>query len=100
MAGQITIPIVKSTGGESGRAQAETVSLSLEKARPATLALHADESLQTDNDIAPAIHVSTTFRYPEDPDELNPFYGRQIAVSWTSRLWTHRLDWCLIRTAY
>ncbi len=41
---------------------------------PATLALHADDPLNTVEDVAPPIHVSTTFRYPKDPERLRPFH--------------------------
>lgn len=58
----------------------------LQHARSATLALHADESLELENDIAPSIHVSTTFRYPKNPDELKPFYDREIGVSQVHRI--------------
>jgi cystathionine beta-lyase/cystathionine gamma-synthase len=39
---------------------------------PATLALHADHSLRLNPDVAPPLHVSTTFWYPSDPDALIP----------------------------
>jgi hypothetical protein len=38
--------------------------------KPDTLAIHADDSLNTHTDVAPALHVSTTFRY--DNSKLNP----------------------------
>lgn len=37
---------------------------------PATLAIHGDDWLNKGADVAPAMHVSTTFRYSHDPDEL------------------------------
>jgi hypothetical protein len=37
---------------------------------PATLAIHADDVLNNVTDVAPPLHVSTTFRYPKDPNEL------------------------------
>ncbi|KAF2454722.1 hypothetical protein BDY21DRAFT_352562 [Lineolata rhizophorae] len=37
-----------------------------------TLAIHADDEINTYNDVAPALHVSTTFRYASNPDELEP----------------------------
>ncbi|KAF2755481.1 PLP-dependent transferase [Pseudovirgaria hyperparasitica] len=40
-----------------------------------TLALHADDILNSTTDVAPALHVSTTFRYPENPDDLVPING-------------------------
>ncbi|KAK5005547.1 hypothetical protein LTR28_007584 [Elasticomyces elasticus] len=39
---------------------------------PSTLAMHADDSINDSTDVAPALHVSTTFRYPDDPDALRP----------------------------
>jgi len=41
---------------------------------PATLAVHADDPLNTQlADVAPPLHVSTTFRYTSKPSELRPF---------------------------
>ena len=41
---------------------------------PATISVHADDVLNTRlTDVAPPIHVSTTFRYPSDPTQLRPF---------------------------
>ena len=37
---------------------------------PSTKALHADDTLNQVTDVAPPIHLSTTFRYPNDPDQL------------------------------
>ncbi|RAH64759.1 putative transsulfuration enzyme family protein [Aspergillus aculeatinus CBS 121060] len=41
-------------------------------AHPATLALHADDPLHLVTDVAPPIHLSTTFRFPDNPDDLIP----------------------------
>lgn len=38
-----------------------------------TLAVHGDDPLNDSTDVAPAMHVSTTYRYPEDPNKLVPF---------------------------
>ncbi|KAE8353859.1 Cys/Met metabolism PLP-dependent enzyme-domain-containing protein [Aspergillus coremiiformis] len=38
----------------------------------ATHALHADEALNVVSDVAPPLHLSTTFRYPDDPEDLVP----------------------------
>lgn len=41
---------------------------------PATLSVHADDPLNTQlTDVAPPLHVSTTFRYGSDPSQLRPF---------------------------
>ncbi|KAL9122734.1 MAG: hypothetical protein Q9187_000715 [Circinaria calcarea] len=37
-----------------------------------TQAIHADDHLKSVNDVAPPLHVSTTFRYAENPEDLKP----------------------------
>ena len=37
-----------------------------------TLTLHADDHLNRSTDVAPPIHLSTTFRYASDPNDLVP----------------------------
>jgi hypothetical protein len=74
-----TVPIIGGNG-DSEQVKAESLSLALRDARPATLAVHADEGLRLVDDIAPPIHVSTTYKYPDDPEKLMPFYGRDIGV--------------------
>lgn len=34
--------------------------------------VHADDGISTHRAVAPAMHVSTTFRYNDDPDQLQP----------------------------
>ncbi|RFU80158.1 cystathionine beta-lyase cystathionine gamma-synthase [Trichoderma arundinaceum] len=43
---------------------------------PETLALHADDELDVSNDVAPPLHVASTFRFPSDPEELVPLRYR------------------------
>ena len=38
----------------------------------ATLGIHADDPINDVTDVAPALHVSSTFRYPSDPNLLEP----------------------------
>jgi cystathionine gamma-synthase len=38
----------------------------------ATHGIHADDRINIYSDVAPAIHTSTTFRYPRDPAKLQP----------------------------
>jgi cystathionine beta-lyase/cystathionine gamma-synthase len=40
--------------------------------QPATSAIHADDRINVLTDVAPAIHTSTTFRYPRDASKLQP----------------------------
>ena len=44
----------------------------LAKYAPSTRAMHADDFLNETPDVAPAIHVATTFSYDEDPSKLIP----------------------------
>lgn len=39
----------------------------------ATRAVHADANVDSHSAVAPALHTSTTYRFPDDPDELVPF---------------------------
>lgn len=36
----------------------------------ATLGIHGDDAINTDTDVAPPLHLATTFRYPRDPEKL------------------------------
>lgn len=46
-----------------------------------TLAVHGDDALNSTEDVAPAMHVSTTFRYTSDPDKLVPFSVADVVRS-------------------
>ena len=74
------MPTTHGTGGDSGQVKTTAISLPLRNARPDTLALHADNALTLVDDIAPPIHVSTTYRFPDDPERLVPYYGREFGV--------------------
>ena len=39
---------------------------------PATYGIHADDRINITTDVAPPIHTSTTFRYPNNHDDLQP----------------------------
>src|SRR4051812_10002818 len=45
----------------------------------ATLGVHADDILNDSTDVAPALHVSTTFRYTSDPDQLIPISEKEVS---------------------
>ncbi|KAF2404078.1 cystathionine gamma-synthase [Trichodelitschia bisporula] len=49
--------------------------------RPATLAVHVDDRFALTTDVAPPMHVSTTYRYPSDPDELVPVADEDLDIS-------------------
>ncbi|KAK0638337.1 putative trans-sulfuration enzyme C23A1.14c [Lasiodiplodia hormozganensis] len=62
---------------------------------PSTLAIHGDDPFATSIDIAPPLHVSTTFRYSNNPDELlSPptSGGRPLVYSRISEPNTTRLE--------
>jgi hypothetical protein len=41
-------------------------------------AIHADDFLNINQDVAPALHVSTTFRYSSNPDKLVPSHQLDV----------------------
>ncbi|RAR09345.1 PLP-dependent transferase [Stemphylium lycopersici] len=48
------------------------ISMSMPQYHPSTQGIHADDRINVLTDVAPPIHTSTTFRYPHNPDELQP----------------------------
>ncbi|KAL2020675.1 hypothetical protein VTK56DRAFT_8071 [Thermocarpiscus australiensis] len=40
----------------------------------ASRSVHADDHISTHQDVAPPLHVSTTFHYSRNPDELRPWF--------------------------
>lgn len=46
-----------------------------------TVALHADDIMNNVTDVSPPIHLSTTFRYTENPDELVPESEAHVGTS-------------------
>lgn len=49
---------------------------------PATLAIHGDDHLRVLPDVAPPIHVSTTFSYSSDPEKLIPAKDQKVRLIW------------------
>ena len=41
-----------------------------------TRSLHADDAFNVATDVAPPLHVATTYRYAENPDDLVPARDR------------------------
>ncbi|KAI9672368.1 MAG: hypothetical protein M1817_003390 [Caeruleum heppii] len=48
---------------------------------PATQAIHADDHLSSSQDVAPPMHLSTTFRYSNKPEDLKPSDGNEVESS-------------------
>ena len=46
-----------------------------------TRSLHADDELNVVTDVAPPLHLSTTYRYPENPDELKPCADITVCIN-------------------
>lgn len=82
MAGDLHLPIIQGREDETAVPATEAPGLPdfLQNAAPATLALHGDEVLRSSDDVAHPIHVSSTFRYSDDPEQLNPSHGRDLRV--------------------
>ncbi|EFQ99785.1 hypothetical protein MGYG_02798 [Nannizzia gypsea CBS 118893] len=51
--------------------------MALKDRGPSTVALHADDVMNSVTDVSPPIHLSTTFRYTENPDDLVPEHETQ-----------------------
>ncbi|KAI4277959.1 MAG: hypothetical protein LQ337_001389 [Flavoplaca oasis] len=51
------------------------------KLTQATQAIHADDDLNATSDVAPPLHVSTTFRYAGDPEDLVPIAHADISTT-------------------
>jgi hypothetical protein len=56
--------------GSDQHVKHEFKKLSIKAQSPATIALHADDPLNVVDDVAPPMHVSTTYRYPHNPEAL------------------------------
>lgn len=56
-----------------------TAAVSKRELSLATLSVHADDGISSHRAIAPAMHVSTTFKYHSNPDELRS--GENVDVS-------------------
>ena len=57
-------------------------------------ALHADDHLNTVTDVAPPLHLSTTFRYDKDPANLLPWADLDVSARFSgAHLMTLRLKW-------
>lgn len=55
----------------------------------ATQAIHADDHLSHGTDVAPALHVSTTFRYTSKPEDLVPAKDQEVRTAHPSAPPTH-----------
>lgn len=49
-----------------------------------TLSVHADDPINSYTDVAPAMHVSTTFRYPHEPENLIPTGTSEVSIALSS----------------
>ncbi|KAK4690414.1 hypothetical protein P7C71_g6370, partial [Lecanoromycetidae sp. Uapishka_2] len=63
---------IASISNDSSTNQSTHTSLPPRPYAPSTHAIHADDHLNRSADVAPALHVSTTFRYASNPSDLIP----------------------------
>jgi hypothetical protein len=54
--------------------------LGLSKLSLSSQTIHADDFLNQGQDVAPPLHVSTTFRYNKDPNVLVPWAERDVGL--------------------
>lgn len=47
----------------------------------ASRAVHADDGIAAHRAVAPAMHVSTTFRYSDDPDKLQSWFTEDVSFT-------------------
>lgn len=76
------LPLIPATNGTNAETHndASTPAPSTTPTKPysrSTLAIHADDRLNTVTDVAPPIHLSTTFRYAHDPEALIPKHDEE-----------------------
>jgi hypothetical protein len=67
-----------STGQEPVKEDATTLASRLQHLSLGAQTVHADDFLNSHQAVAPPMHVSTTYRYSRDPEELKP--GSNISV--------------------
>ncbi|OHE90339.1 Cys/Met metabolism PLP-dependent enzyme [Colletotrichum orchidophilum] len=80
MAGDIPTNGDTETRAASGSgSEVPTTDDGVSKLSLATLTVHADDGISSHRAIAPAMHVSTTFKYNRNPDELR--YGENVDPS-------------------
>ncbi|KAL7629202.1 hypothetical protein AAE478_000722 [Parahypoxylon ruwenzoriense] len=60
-------------GGEDAGPDATTLASRLQHLSLSAQTIHADDFLNSHQSVAPPMHVSTTFRYNSDPDQLRPW---------------------------
>lgn len=66
------IQLTPATMGEVGPNGSASHEASMMTYSLATLGIHGDDPINSETDVAPSLHVATTFRYPRDPDRLEP----------------------------
>jgi hypothetical protein len=55
--------------------------LTVNEPGPATLALHADDPVNVVSDVAPPLHLSTTYRYSNNPEDLVAWADTDVCTS-------------------
>lgn len=73
--GTSSVPAPDGTADAGARLESSVAGLSL-----SSRAVHADDGIQAHRAVAPAMHVSTTFRYSDDPEQLKSWDNIDVSA--------------------
>jgi len=75
-----TLPVVNTLVTGTEYLEDQDPSPAISKLSVSSQAIHADDYLNSGQDVAPPIHVSTTYRYSSNPDKLLPWDEYDVGV--------------------
>jgi hypothetical protein len=75
-----TLPVVNTLVTGKEYLEVQDPSPAMSKLSVSSQAIHADDYLNSGQDVAPPIHVSTTYRYSSNPDKLLPWDEYDVGV--------------------
>ena len=75
-----TLPVVNTLVTGTEYLEVQDPSPAMSKLSVSSQAIHADDYLNSGQDVAPPIHVSTTYRYSSNPDKLLPWDEYDVGV--------------------
>jgi hypothetical protein len=73
--GTDSVPAPDGAADARARLESSVAGLSL-----SSRAVHADDGIQAHRAVAPAMHVSTTFRYSDDPEQLKSWDNIDVSA--------------------
>ena len=81
------LPVLNGQSNGQQNHDAHHIERELAKLSLSSKTMHSDDFLNIGHDVAPPLHVSTTFRYSNNPDALLPAADREVrAYDSTSRV--------------